>query len=390
MRFLILLTIVFNSSCCFAQMLNGKLQLNDSWKPIVYLIEVNNYQALFSGSSDNVVDSFFISTEGYFYFSKLKKNTLYRLNVVPKANNVSGALIQDGSNDNYAFFVTGNENKNLFFTGNIAKLYRSYRLISDDNHLNSLQKEVLSIRQIKMPNYDSMQALGKQMERISPSDTAALSSFQHQAILKLQAVNEGTNRNLFSFLKSVSNPQIIALGLIFADFEQYTSDKNVTTLIDRLEPYYKQPLVKSIIDATKKSNQKIANSFLSKNYKLINGGSVRLDTITSKFILLDFWASWCMPCRKDLRTTIKALSVKYNRAQLQIIGINDEDDKLKPLQAIKADKNPYPQIWDSDTKYLQSLFEVRSIPFYVLINTETKESVILKNAELIEGKLDGQ
>ena len=379
--------LLFHSSFCAAQSLKGKIKLNERWKQVVYLIEVSDYQMLFSGSSNNVVDSFYISSEGYFYFDKLKRNTLYRLNVVPESLNVSGMFIQDGKEDNYAFFASGSERNDIYFTADIARLYRSYRLVCVDHDMNELQKEILAVREMKLPNYDSMVALGNQMKDMSPSDTGRLIAFQHSVILKLQEVNNITNATLLKQLRTFKNPQSVSLGLIYCDFGQILSDSSMPALLEKLRPYTKDPLAQSILKAGKKSLNEIDKSFLSREHTWIDGRKIRLDSISSKFILLDFWASWCMPCRKAIRTDLKNLLQEFGRSDLLIIGVNGEQDKKMAIQAVKKDNNTAPQIWEGDSRYLNDLFEIRELPYYLLINTQTKEVTVVKSAELISGAL---
>jgi thiol-disulfide isomerase/thioredoxin len=386
---LFILSIIGCTINCTAQSIKGKLEQDENWKSVVYLMEVSNYQVLFTGSSDNVVDSFYLSTEGLFYFNNLKQNTLYRLNVIPKSSEVSGAIFQNGEMDNYAFFVTDKSKAAIYMTGDIARLTRSYKLICVDSGLYKRQEEVLAIRELKLPNYDLMVELGKQMQQVSTSDTVALGQFQHKAINQMQAINKETNISLLKYLQGISNPQVLALGLIYYDFEQNYSDTGISTLIQRLKPYSKQPLIASILDRVHEFSGKIDISFLSKEYNLINGKPIKMDTINSRFILLDFWASWCLPCRKSIKGELKNVASNFKNKGLQIVGVNIDEDKAKALQAIKKDNNTNLQIWEGNSsRYLYDLFKVKAIPYYVLIDKQTNSVEIIKNAELIQSRVE--
>jgi thiol-disulfide isomerase/thioredoxin len=387
-RVIIIISLIVCTINCAAQSIKGKLNQDENWKPVVYLLEISNYQMLFAGSSDIVVDSFYLSTEGYFYFDKLKQNTLYRLNVIPKSSDVPGAFIQDGINDNYAFFVTDNSNAAIYMTGNIARLTRSYKLVCVDSGLHKCQEEVLAIRELKLPNYELMATLGKQMSEMPALDTIALGQFQHKAINQMQAINKETNISLLKYLQGISNPQVIALGLINYDFESNYSDSGMSTLIQRLKPYHKQPLIASILNRVEEFSANIDISFLSRSYNLINGKPIQLDTIHSRFILLDFWASWCLPCRKSIKGELKELALQFKNQELEIVGINIDEDKAKALQAIQKDNNTNLQIWEGNSRHLYDLFKVKAIPYYVLIDTKTKSVEVIKYAELIQNRIE--
>lgn len=56
----------------------------------------------------------------------------------------------------------------------------------------------------------------------------------------------------------------------------------------------------------------------------INGKAMRLSDFRSKYVLIDFWASWCVPCRKG-NPHLRALYAKYKDRGLEIIGVSDDD-----------------------------------------------------------------
>lgn len=66
---------------------------------------------------------------------------------------------------------------------------------------------------------------------------------------------------------------------------------------------------------------------------------------SGKYILIDFWASWCAPCRLTNRELVK-LKNKYGNSAFEIIGISLDNDKEKWLKAIEKDKINYLQLID--------------------------------------------
>ena len=97
------------------------------------------------------------------------------------------------------------------------------------------------------------------------------------------------------------------------------------------------------------------------------------------FVLLDFWASWCMPCLKEI-PKMKEVYKKYNEKGLTIIGISLDRVKDSWSEAIrKYNLNVWPQILSSETNEkdekennLSYLYNCDAIPFYVLIDKEGK------------------
>ena len=112
-----------------------------------------------------------------------------------------------------------------------------------------------------------------------------------------------------------------------------------------------------------------------------------------KYVLIDFWASWCGPCRRANPHVVK-LYKKYKDKGFEIVGVSFDRAKTEWVNAIEADALTWPQM--SDLKYWQSegakLYSVNSIPYTVLLD---KDGTILdkglqpdelekKLAELIE------
>ena len=99
------------------------------------------------------------------------------------------------------------------------------------------------------------------------------------------------------------------------------------------------------------------------------------------YVLLDFWASWCMPCIASM-PMMKELNEKYADHGLQIIGISLDDNHDKWVKAIKRNDLPWAQL--SDLKGWESAaadaYGVRAIPEIVLISPE---------GEIIATGLDG-
>ena len=66
----------------------------------------------------------------------------------------------------------------------------------------------------------------------------------------------------------------------------------------------------------------------------VNGGQLRLSTYRGKIVLLDFWATWCDPCREEIPQFVD-LQNKYRGDGLQIIGVS-MDDSPQPVREFYA------------------------------------------------------
>ncbi len=118
---------------------------------------------------------------------------------------------------------------------------------------------------------------------------------------------------------------------------------------------------------------KIGNPAPEINLPMPNDKELALSSLKGKVVLIDFWASWCAPCRKEM-PNVKRSYEKYKSKGFEIYGVSLDKERGSWIEAISKDGLTWPQV--SDLKFWQSeaaqAYAVQSIPFTVLVGRDGK------------------
>jgi thiol-disulfide isomerase/thioredoxin len=119
----------------------------------------------------------------------------------------------------------------------------------------------------------------------------------------------------------------------------------------------------------------------------VNDSMVNLSSFKGKVVLIDFWASWCGPCRASNPGVVR-LYAKYKTQGFEVLGVTVDTKKDAWLKAIQHDKITYTQVINtSGDNSPAAVYGIRFIPSTFLLNKKGEIVAINLEADDLEKKI---
>ena len=98
------------------------------------------------------------------------------------------------------------------------------------------------------------------------------------------------------------------------------------------------------------------------------GKMVSIEDYRGNYLLIDFWASWCQPCRASF-PFVANLYKEFKDKGLAILGVSLDRDEKAWRKAVAAENCPWTQVWDQKGEVAHS-YAIKAIPMFLLIDPE--------------------
>jgi peroxiredoxin len=309
----------------------------------------------FTGEQPVILDSTTLKKDGTFELRAMaKEEGLYRL-VLESRNEI--LLVNDGNTIKVRMDLNN---------------YRGYTIEGSDasNQLHGLMETLFtkdSAFYVQKQQFDSTYA-GNTNDSLSQILVA-----RRDAVLKER------RQTLSTFINRSPSPAAICYAL--GQYDAYTPATELKSITDaaaaRFPEHSGLARFKSLM-AVQAQPEKSVYPLMQQMAPEIkmptpNGDTLALSSLKGKYVLVDFWASWCGPCRKENPNVVAAYN-KYKDKNFTILGVSLDKEKQSWAEAIQQDHLTWAHV--SDLQYWSSpvvnQYKFEGIPFNVLLDPSGK------------------
>ncbi|HZV71813.1 MAG TPA: TlpA disulfide reductase family protein [Saprospiraceae bacterium] len=360
---------------CKAQPQNqitGQIQLHAGWKPVIYLIQPRHFSEISADYLGQVIDSADIDKNGAFAFEHIQiteEKTILQLAVQKTGTRFSNHLIDtDPSNANYMPFVLSKDHP-VTLTADISAFQKTFAF----TNASTENRVILSLRDIRLNAFEKYVA----NEFYESSDDTLL--------IEKEKAHLSYIKSMMDFADSTQTFEAVMISVRWIsptnDFERIPE-----FIHHQCQKWQKEkpdhPILKELCAIADKHVLPVMTGDFIPDFPLplASGDTVLLYKLLGrKLTIIDVWASWCAPCRKENRMVLGQLWSAYKEIGLQIIGYSIDNDVSSWKSAIKTDHANWEQashLSGDVTPFLQTL-RITTIPANFIIDSNGK--IISKN-----------
>ncbi len=329
------------------------------------------------GNSLIAVDSTVLINDGTFSFKGTNASTCFY---------IVSVVSEDGKVTNNIQLLVGPKEQ-VQLSGNLSGALKQNYLVSGSPESQTIKK-LQDHLQVTIKTMDSIATVFREAAGTAPIDSALKS----QLDLKNKQTYE-MHRQFSKKLIQDNDSSLVGVMALFQHLNRHEAVFNIQndfelykTVLKKLAPLYPESeLIKSLrmmvtaqqrqqgVDRLNKASLTVGSVAPEIVLPAPDGKEIALSSLRGKYVLLDFWASWCSPCRKENPTLVDNFK-KYKRKGFRIYQVSLDKEKEKWTEAIKKDRLTWYHV--SDLKHWKSdvakLYNVRSIPSNFLIDPDGK------------------
>ncbi len=337
-------------------------------------------QLFFSEKNPEVLDTAEIKDGKFTIAAKASEEGLYRLRFEKQE----------------AGFIFINDKNDINFTADLKEAGLSG--VNFSTPANKVFKEFIGAVNSKNTSLSTLSKTTDSIQKTSKND-----SLKKASITELATAETNYKKFILKCIDTISNPVVasFAMGLtrginpeevkaILPNLaKRFPTQQTVQDVIASYTKMITQP-TPSPATAEPQAAGKIAIGNMAPDFTMADteGKPVSLSSFKGKYVLVDFWASWCGPCRGENPNVVANFN-KYKTKNFTVLGVSLDEDKTKWLAAIKSDNLTWAHVSDLKgwSNAAAKVYGVESIPFNVLLDPTGKIIAMDLRDEDLGGKL---
>jgi thiol-disulfide isomerase/thioredoxin len=244
-------------------------------------------------------------------------------------------------------------------------------------------------KELTQSSFEIENILAEQRAAYAQKDTCAIKFLKNKYALAIS--NQFTKYHNFILEHPSSHVSVHLLNNYVHEIKDSVRLQFATSLLKTLTPTLSNsPIAEAIKERIhQKTFPMVGKQFPPVALPDQSGKEVGISSLMGKITLIEFWASWCYPCRQDNPRLLK-LYQKYKDSGFQIISISIDQNTGAWLQAVRKDKLTWPQFIDVGPAYAgkaSRLYGIGNVPANFLINADGKIIFQRMDVEQLEQKI---
>ncbi|WP_077400703.1 peroxiredoxin family protein [Cellulophaga omnivescoria] len=256
-------------------------------------------------------------------------------------------------------------------------------------HINGGEKNNVlnAVHWSSYQNYQYMIAVGRQQYRASLSDSE---EWKSDVLNEWDVMSKYHERDIKNIIKMYSKyPTVIKAleGLSWKNHKDYMVEQYDLLAAKFPNDSYilnaKSDLFEKIENVSKTSIGAVAPDF---TFPDLDGNLISLSSFKGKYVLIDFWASWCGPCRIESPNVQKQYRL-YRDKGFEVVSVSIDKKEKEWRKAVKEDNLEGTLLIAKDSKKIMKDYVFSGIPYMVLLDKEGKVMALNLRGEALQEKL---